>query len=221
MVILLVANDINQALGAEVVVAQLGRAEVLGHVDTGAVAAQQHLLVEAVAGEVATDGAIGTPVQHTHIQTLLHQLFAEQVGVRFIVHLVEADTEAAVGFVETGIHPSVHLLPQGTHFLVALFPAFQHLLRLHHQGGLLLGLLLLYPTLHQLLDFCLVVLVELHVVFAHQVVALHAGAFGRLAVAEALPGQHALADVDAAVVHEVDFLNVGAVGGQQLAHRPA
>ena len=220
MIVLLVSDHIYELFGAEIVVAQQCGAEVLRHVDACAVAAQQQLLVEAVARQVAPHRAILLAEQYAHIQTFLHQLFAEQIGVRLIVHLVESHTQAVVGLVEAGIHPAVHLLPQRTHLLVTLFPLLQHLLGLDHQGGLLLGLLLLYPTLHQLFDLILIVFVELHIVLAHQVVTLHAARLGRLAVAVAHPGQHTLADVDAAVVHQIHLLHIGTGGGQQLAYRP-
>ena len=74
---------------------------------------------------------------------------------------------------------------------------------------------------HQLFDFFLIMLVEFDIIFAHEVVALHPAAFRGLAVAVAQPGQHRFADMDATVVDEVHLLDVGTVGGEQLADRPA
>ena len=72
----------------------------------------------------------------------------------------------------------------------------------------------------ELAHLFLIMFVELDIVFAHQMVAFHAAAFGRFAVAVAQPGEHRLADVDAAVVDKVHLLDVGPVGGQQLADGP-
>jgi len=62
------------------------------------------------------------------------------------------------------------------------------------------------------------VFVELHVVFAHEVIALHARRGGRFAVAVELPRQHRLADVDAAVVHQIGFDDRVAVRREDLRH---
>jgi len=65
------------------------------------------------------------------------------------------------------------------------------------------------------------VLVELDVVFTDQMVALHSRRSGRFASAVALPRQHRLADVDAAVVDQVDLDDVMADGTQYLRDRIA
>ena len=61
-------------------------------------------------------------------------------------------------------------------------------------------------------------LVELDVVFADEVVALHARRSGCLAVAVKLPSQHRLADMDAAVVHQIGLDDVMTVGPEYLRH---
>ena len=83
---------------------------------------------------------------------------------------------------------------------------------------MLLGLLLALALGHELLDLGLVVLVELDVVLAHQVVALHARRGGRLAAAVELPCQHRLADVDATVIDQVGLDDRVAVGLEDLRH---
>ena len=52
-------------------------------------------------------------------------------------------------------------------------------------------------------------------------VALLPRGLRRLAVPALEPGQHRLADVDAAIVDQVDFQDAMTAGGEQLAHRPA
>ena len=61
--------------------------------------------------------------------------------------------------------------------------------------------------------------VESDVVFAHEVVALHSRRGRGLAVTEQLPGQHRLADVDAAVVDEVRLDHFVARFGEYLRDR--
>ena len=221
VIVLLVTHHIDELVGVELIVAQERGAEVLGHIDGGAVAAEQQFLVEAVGGEVAPHGAVLFAEKDTHVETFLHQLFAQQVGVGLIVYLVKAYTHFAVGLVEAGIDPVVHLGPEVADFLVALFPTFEHLLCFEHERGLLLGLFLLHALRHELAYLLFIVFVELDVVFAHKVVAFHAAAFGCFAVAVAQPSKHGFADVDAAVVDEVHLLDIGTVGFEQAAHRPA
>ena len=220
VVVLLVADHVDELVGLEVVVAQQGGPEVLGHVYAGAVATEQELLVQPVARKVAPHRTVVLAVHHSEVEPLLHQLFAEQIGLRLIVYLVEVDAKAVVGLVEAGIDPPVHGLPQAAHLRVAFLPAFEHLLGLDHEGGFALGLLLVHTVVGELLDLFFIVLVELHIVFAHKVVAFHSGRFGGLPVAVALPGEHTLADMDAAVVDEVHHLHIGPSGREQLAHRP-
>ena len=66
-------------------------------------------------------------------------------------------------------------------------------------------------------DF-LLPLCEAHVVVANQVVALDSGTLGSLAVTELLVGQHRLADVNAAVVDQVDLQNLSSACLENLAH---
>ena len=89
------------------------------------------------------------------------------------------------------------------------------------EGSLLLGLLLVHALSHELLYLLAVVLVEGHVVVADKVVTLLAVGFGGLAVAVLLPCQHALADVYAAVVHDVGLHHTVAVGLHNLCQGPA
>ena len=64
-------------------------------------------------------------------------------------------------------------------------------------------------------------LVEGHIEVADKVVALLAGLFGGYALAPLLPCQHGLADMDAAVVYDIGFDHLVAVGLEDLRQRVA
>ena len=219
VVILLVAHHVDEFVEAVVLETAVGRAEVLRHVDRGAVAAQQQLFVQPVGGEVYPHRVVGTAVEDPFAESLFHQLLAQQVGLRFVIGLVEVDAQRGVGFVEAVVHPAVHGLPQGIGFRLFRLPAAQHLLRLAHDGSIALRLFLALALCDELSDLLLVVAVEFHVVFSYQMVALHAARGGRFPTAELLPCQHAFADVDAAVVHEVGLDDPVAARLQNLRYR--
>ena len=141
VVVLLVADHVNHLLRFELFVTQLGGAQVLRHIHGGAVFAEQHFLVQSFVGEVYAHGAVFMAIEHAFIESLLHQRFAQQVGVGFVVGLVEMDTQTLVGGIETSIHPLVHGLPQLAHFFVAGFPLAEHLASFQHNGGLLCSLI--------------------------------------------------------------------------------
>ena len=105
VVVLLVADHVDMGVEAVFLEPLLGRAEVLGDIDRGAVGTQQQLAVEAVGGEVAPHGAVGVALEHAHVEAALHQFLAEQIGVVLIVCLVERNAERLVGLLEAVEHP--------------------------------------------------------------------------------------------------------------------
>ena len=139
-------------------------------------------------------------------------MFADQIGLRFVIYFVEIDTESFVRFVETGIHPLVHGAPQVSDFLVAGLPAAQHILCFEHQRCLFFGIVFGQAFAHQLFDLFAILLVETHIVVAHEVVAFFAARLRCFAVAKEFPRQHRFADVYAAVVDDVGFHHAPAVG---------
>ena len=122
-----------------------------------------------------------------------------------VVILVELNPQTFVGAAETVVHPTIHLFPQFTHMRIARFPQEEHLLGAFHQGGVFLRFFFRHSCGLEFVDFLFVCLVELHIVFAHQFVAFHAGTFGRFTAAEKLPCKHRLAYVYAPVV---DYLRL-------------
>ena len=224
VIVLLVAHHVDHLVDGIVGETLFGRTDVLRHVDRRTVSTEQQLVVEAFAREVGPHGTVFLAVEKTFLQSFEHFLLAFQVCVRFVVYLVEADAHHLVSFVEAGIYPVVHLLPQGTYFRVTSLPLHEHLAGFLHQGrfsfGLSLGFFLVHAfgliLGHQLLHFSLEVFVESHVVVTNEVVTLFAARLGRLAVAILQPRQHRLADVDTAVVHDVGFHHTVAVGGNDI-----
>ena len=130
----------------------------------------------------------------------------------FIVDFVEVYAQTLVGLVKSGIHPRVHRAPQRTHLLVAGFPAAEHLASLLHQWRRCLCLFLGHAFLLEFLHFGFIVLVESHIEITDKVVALLAGRFRSSAVAPLLPCEHRFADMDAAIVHDIGFHHLVAIG---------
>ena len=220
MVVLFVAHHINHLVNGIVVEAHLSRADVLRHIDAGAIAAQQQFLVQPRIGEVGPHRAIVLAEEETLVESLLHLRLSAQVGLALIVYLVKRHSHLLVSLVEAGIHPAVHLLPQGAHLGVVLLPLHQHLVSLLDEGCLLLGLLFVHAFGHELLHLLTVVLVEQHVVVANEVVALLATRLRRLAVTPLQPCQHRLADVYATVVDDVRLHHAVAIGLHDFGQAP-
>ena len=229
VVVLLIAHHVDHLVDGEVLIAQLGRADVLRHIDRCAVGADEQLLVEAVVAQVGPHAAVLLAEEEALLQAFLHELLAHEICVALVVYLVKSHTEGAVGLVKSGVDPLVHLAPQRAHLLVALLPFDEHSVRLPDEGRFLLGLVLGRLGLHAFalvlsaeLGYLLaIVLVKEHIVVAYEVVALLAGALGRLAVAPLLPGQHGLADMDAAIVDYVGLDHALAARLLDVGQRPA
>ena len=228
MVVLFVSHHVDHLVDGEVLEAQLGCADVLGHIHAGTVGAQQELLVESLLGEVGPHRTVGTAVEEAFLESLLHLLLTFEVGLAFVVYLVKRHAQCLVGLVEALIHPLVHLLPKCAHLGIALLPLHQHLVCFADEGclllGLFLGLLLCHTLGHVLrlefLHLFAVMLVECHVVVTDEMVALLAARLGRLAVSPAQPGQHALADVYASVVHDIGLHHLVTVGLHDVCQGP-
>ena len=216
VVVLLVADDVDHVVELVVLETAERGAEVLRHIYGGAVAAQQQFLVEPVGREVDPHRIVVATVEDAFLEPLLDERLAQQISLRLVVDLVEIDAQRLVSDVETLVDPTVHGLPQRIDFGVLGLPLAQHLLRFEHDRRLLLGFVFRQTLRHKLLDLSLVVLVELDVIFTDEVVALHARRRGRLAVAVELPGQHRLADMDAAVVDQIGLDDLMTVGGENL-----
>ena len=136
----------------------------------------------------------------------------------FIIHLVEADAKALVGLVEAFEDPAVHHLPKGPHLAVALLPFDEHLVGLLHARSGLLGFVLAQALLHELSGLLLEQVAEGHVAVSHQVVPLLARGGRSGSVEELLPGQHGLADMDAAVVDQGGLDHLVAGGLQDVGY---
>ena len=221
MVVLFVAHHVNQPVGLPFLVAQSSRAQVLRHIDRSAVFAQQQFLVQALVAQVGPHRAVFLADEHAVGQAFLHNSLARQIGLRFVIGLVEVDAQAVVSLLETLVNPAVHHVPKVERLLVTGFPQPQHFPRLQHQRRLVFGFVLLdFFSLHDGLGLFGQFLAEHDVVFAHEVVALHAGGGRRFAARKQFPREHGFADMDAAVVDQIDFLDVFAGTFQDFGHRP-
>ena len=134
VVVLFVAHHVDHLVDGEVGKALFGCADVLRHIDRGAIGAQQELVVQSLRGEVGPYRTILLAIEESLLQPFEHLLFALQVGVALVVDFIETYAHALVGFVESRIDPVVHALPQSAHLGVAGFPLHEHLAGLFHQG---------------------------------------------------------------------------------------
>ena len=229
MVVLLVAHHIDHLIDGIVAETQLGRTDVLRHVDRSTVRTKQQLLIQAVFRQIGPNRTVFAAIEEPFGESFLHLFLPFEVGFRFVIDFVERHTECFVGFVETGVNPLVHLAPERTHLFVALLPLAEHLARFDHERRLVLrtvlGLFrrnaLGFESRFEFGHFGTIVLVESHIVVAHQVVALLTGRLGRLAVAILEPSQHRLANVNTAIVHDIGLHHAVAVGLSDFRHRPS
>ena len=220
VVVLLVAHHVDHLVDRVVLETEFGSADVLSHIHGGAVGTEQELLVETFCLKVGPHRTVVAAVEQAFLQTFHHLLLAFKVGVGLIIYLVERNAHALVGLVESCIDPFVHRFPQAAYLGVVVLPFHEHVVGFLDERcfllGFLLGAFLVHAFAHvlagKLIAFGLVVLVELHVEVADKVVTFLAGALWSGAVAPFLPCQHGLADVDAAVVHDVGFHHLIAVG---------
>ena len=219
VIVLLITYNIDNAVQGILLETLQRRSEVLRHIYRCAIATKQQLLVESIAFEVNPYRAIIFAEEDTLCQTLLDKSLAENIGLRLVVNLIEINAESLVGYIETIINPAVHLLPKRTHFGIFCLPLAQHLLRFEEYRSLLLCLLLVHSACNEFFDFSLIVLVELNIVVAYEVVALLAGRFGCSTIAIAQPRNHRLADVNTSVVHKVRLDYIVSVSSQNLRHR--
>ena len=105
MVVLLVADHVDHLVDRIVLIAQLGGAYILRHVDRSTVGTQQQLVVEAVGSEVGPYRAVILAVHDAFFEPLKHLFLTFEVGLALVVYLVEIDSHTLVCLVETGIYP--------------------------------------------------------------------------------------------------------------------
>ena len=219
VVVLLVTYDIDDAIQSVLLEALQCSAKILCHIYRCAIATEQQLLVKAISLEVDPNRSILLAEEYALCQTVLDESLAKDVGLRLVVYLVEINAESLVCYVESVVNPAIHLLPKCTHLGILCLPLAEHLLCLEKDWSLLLGILFAHSSLDELLDFGLVVLVELHIVVAYKVVTFLACRLRCSTVAVAQPRNHRLADVDTTVVHKVSLDYIVTISSQNLRNR--
>ncbi len=141
VVVLFVAHHIDELLQCREFFEAPDRCtNVLCHVEAGAIATQQNLLVQALFGVVDPNASVLLAVENAGIQAFQHILLSQHVGPAFVIELVELHSHSGVGGVESCVDPAVHAIPKGTHCGVVGFPLLEHLLSFKHQRGFLLRL---------------------------------------------------------------------------------
>lgn len=136
------------------------------------------------------------------------------------------NSHALIRLRESGEDPVVHLAPERTHLRVPGLPILEHLLSRRAKLGfekefLALPLRQLRPRSLQRFDLLRKRLVVVDIKLADQVIPLHAGRFRRAAVAEPFIGDHRFADMNAAVIDEVDLNDIVTDPLQQRPQRHA
>ena len=89
MVVLLIAHHISEAIDGEVLKTLNGRANILGHVDRGPVAAKHEFFVQPVFPQINPNGTVVPTVKNSALNTSLNVLLAQQVGFRLVVVAVK------------------------------------------------------------------------------------------------------------------------------------
>ena len=220
VVVLLVAHHVDHLIDGEILEAQLGCTDVLRHIYAGTIGTEQQLLIQALLGQVGPYRTVFSAIEETLLQTFFHLLLTFQIGVAFVIYLVEAYAQCLVCLIEAGIYPFVHLLPQATNLRVVLLPLHQHLMCFLNKGCFLLGLLLVHALSHEFLHLLAVVLVKGHIVITYQMVTLLATCLRSLTVTILKPCQHALADVNTTVVNDIGLHYLVTIGLHYVGKRP-
>ena len=86
-----------------------------------------------------------------------------------------------------------------------MLPQAEHLAGLLHERSFFLSFVFRHAFGHESLDLVGITLAEQHIEIADEVVAFLSGRFGCGAFAPELPCEHRLADMDAAIVHDIGF----------------
>ena len=216
MIILLVPYDVNHLIDRIIVETKFGRADVLRHIHRCAVGAQQDFLVQPFRPQVCPYRPVVAAIKQSFLQSFQHFLAPFEIRLRFIINLIEIDSEPLIRPIKAIVHPTVHPVPQLAHLGIAGFPASEHLTRLGHQRRPGFGLFLTQTRCHELTDFLTVMLVEHDIKITDQMIAFLPRRFGRHALAPFLPGQHRLADVDSPIVDDIRFNHPVTVGFQNF-----
>ena len=203
MVLLLIAYDIDHLINGVLVEAHLRRTDILRDVYRGAIRAEEDLTVKTFVSEVGPYRSVRILDELAFLQTTQDFFLTEEVGLRLVVDLVEANAHTLVGLVEASIDPGVHHAPEAADLFIAILPAAEHSASVSHQRRSCFSFFLGLAFVHESRKLGLVVLVKENVEVADQVVTLLPRALGRRTITPALPSEHGLTDVDPAVVDDV------------------
>ena len=127
MVDLFVADDPDLLVWGEILLFEERRPDILGDIDAGAVAAEDHLCSQRRVMEVDDDRAVLASCKDPLFESPGDDVLSQLVGLALQVELVEVDSHASVCFVESLEDPFVHRLPELSHLRVSRLPALEHL----------------------------------------------------------------------------------------------
>ena len=111
MILLFIAYDIDHLINGVLVEAHLRRTDILRDVYRSTIRAEEDLAVKAFVCEVGPNGAVRVLDELAFLQPTQDFFLTEEVSLRLVVDLVEANAHALVGLVEASIDPGVHRAP--------------------------------------------------------------------------------------------------------------
>ena len=191
VVLLLITHHVDHAIDGVVSKAHFRRTYVLSHVDRRAIGAKQDLAIQTILTEISPHGAVLVPDKEPLVQSAKYLFLSLKIGVALVVNLIEVDPQTLVGLIKSGVDPVIHLLPERADLLITGLPLLEHLPSFFHKRAGCLGLFLRESlSVHQLLDFGTIVLIEEDIEISHQVVPLLTGALRCNTIAPLEPRQH-------------------------------
>ena len=111
MIILLVSYGIDHSVNMKIFYSLDGRTYVLSHVNRGTVTSKHDLLIKSVGSKINPHAAVILTIKNTFFKTFGNHIFSKEIGVAFVIILVEIHPELLISLLEPIIHPLVHGLP--------------------------------------------------------------------------------------------------------------
>ena len=221
MILLLVTYNVHHLVNWVVLKAEFCSTYILSHIYGCAVCTKEKLLIESVLCQISPNATILATVEVALCESALYFAFTNEVSIAFVVYLVKTYTHLFVSLVKTCIYPLVHLLPESTNLRVVLLPFYEHSLCLFDEWSLFLGGLLVHALSHELFDLSLIFHIKAYIVVADEVVTFLAAVFWSLTIAELLPCEHRLADMNTTVVHDIGLYYIPTICLLNLCDRVA
>src|SRR4249919_1630918 len=107
MIILLIAYHINTLVAMKLFLLLLCEAYILGYVDSGTISSLHYFFIKSFCSKIYPYTAVFFLEKYFLFQAIINKLFAEQVGIAFIINFIEIAANPFVGFIKTFIYPAI------------------------------------------------------------------------------------------------------------------